>query len=120
MDKPREFVIHSLGDIGKGTDRLECTGPWYPEDSPIIVIEKSAYDRAKEISRNLEHSVARLKKQNEILREALEHCRDFDTSAKFGYEYGQKVRGHIPKPGTRFKTPKEMAQQALSDCESVE
>lgn len=48
------------------------------------------------------------------LEEYLIHCRDFDTSAKFGYEYGQEVRGKTPRPGSRWNTPKEAAESALA------
>lgn len=68
-------------------------------------------------SQNLQKSdlIRIIKDQPEVkeLLEALKHCQAFDTSAKFGYEYGQEVRGNIPEPGTRFKTPKERAEEAL-------
>jgi len=54
-------------------------------------------------------------KKAEVLVEALKNCEKLDRSIE--PDYGEFVRGNKLEPGQRFKTPREMAREVLTQWE---
>lgn len=76
--------------------------------SEMVLAQENEYKEAFNAACNL--LLPEIKK----LEKAIQHCEKFDTSGRMGrYGYGEVIRGHKPEPGTRFKTPKEKAREAL-------
>lgn len=55
--------------------------------------------------------IIKLKSETISLKKGLRMCRDYDRSPT--PRYGEKVNGHVAKRGTRFKTPREIAEEIL-------
>ncbi len=77
---------------------------------------QNALDREEKLTQDLASAKELIGK----LKLSFEHSLDFDSSPRFGYEYGQEVNGRKPAAGERWLTPKEESRNALKKIEQWE